>query len=537
MFRRLRPTTVALTALVGLAAVLRFWGLDFGLPHTQARPDETQVINVALQFIQGNLQPNFFDYPWLYMKFSAAAYLGYYGLGLTAGWFTSIADFVRSWPQNWEPFFLINRSISAVCGTLTVVALYSVTRRLYDRATALSAAALLATAFLHVRESHYGTTDAMMTLFVMLSTVWLVDGHQTGRPRSFVLAGVLGGLAAATKYNAGIVMFPVIVSQIIQMGDAFTHRQRPRFDGRVFWFGVPSALAFMVGGHFLLHDFDRFQVAMTALSASMATGHGTGGVALSNGWLQHLQYSLLPGVGAPMLAFAALGIGLSLRRDWRLALVLLTLPIGYFLVIGSVRNLFFRYALPLVPFLCLLAAHAILQTTRRLTRSAPGWALVAAALLTVVVAAPSAYSVVRYNHVASRTDSRVMLSRWFLSSVPHQATIVQSGSPYGYAQFPPDTFTTWPWDRRLRSFVDRSGRHAEGLPDYIVLQESPLPSTTQPEVIAWLAQGYDLAHQIRAFSTNRDRVYDLQDAFFIPIAGFAGVERPGPNFLVYRKRE
>jgi hypothetical protein len=30
------------------------------------------------------------------------------------------------------------------------------------------------------------------------------------------------------------------------------------------------------------------------------------------------------------------------------------------------------------------------------------------------------------------------------------------------------------------------------------------------------------------------RVYDPQDAFFMPLAGFDGVRRPGPNFYLYK---
>jgi len=31
-------------------------------------------------------------------------------------------------------------------------------------------------------------------------------------------------------------------------------------------------------------------------------------------------------------------------------------------------------------------------------------------------------------------------------------------------------------------------------------------------------------------------IYDRQDAFFLPIAGFRDVERPGPDVRIYRRR-
>jgi hypothetical protein len=32
------------------------------------------------------------------------------------------------------------------------------------------------------------------------------------------------------------------------------------------------------------------------------------------------------------------------------------------------------------------------------------------------------------------------------------------------------------------------------------------------------------------------RLYDQQDAFYLPLAGFAGLRRPGPSFELYRRR-
>lgn len=35
----------------------------------------------------------------------------------------------------------------------------------------------------------------------------------------------------------------------------------------------------------------------------------------------------------------------------------------------------------------------------------------------------------------------------------------------------------------------------------------------------------------------RSAVYDLQDAFFMPVSGFSTVIRPGPTVLIYRRRD
>lgn len=109
-----------------------------------------------------------------------------------------------------------------------------------------------------------------------------------------------------------------------------------------------------------------------------------------------------------------------------------------------------------------------------------------------------------------------------------------SGSLYGYPQLG-SRFHSWYWDRTRRTFVFR-GRPAEGEPDWILVQESPLPSWTQPAVIDFLKTGYDRMTSIRAFDPRvRANHYDPQDAFFVPFAAFAKVRRPGPNFTIYKR--
>lgn len=534
------PRWLVLGAILLLAAVVRFWGLGFGLPHTQARPDETQIIEPVRTLLSGH-SPNFFDYPWLYMWASSALYLCYYVIGFFAGWFHSVADLVADWPHHWAPFFLINRALSATLGSLTVLAVFGTARRLWDERIAMIAAFFMALAFIHVRDSHFGTTDAMMTLFIVLSTMWLVDGHITGSRRSFVLAGVMGGLATATKYNAGVLMFPVLVSQVVQVIESRRSGEKPAFDGRMFWFGIPCAAAFFVGVPFLVFDYERFSAAMVLLNESMHLGTGAVAKSLGSGWLHHLRFSLLYGVGLPLLAISFVAAVILLVRRTGLMLVLLTFPIVYFYVIGSVRNLFFRYAIPIVPFLCLLAAWAVVTAARNIVRRRgavePRSAILASWAFALIVIAPSAISVYHFDHLAAQTDNRVVVSRWFDEHVQPGASIAQSGSGYGYAQFTRGRFVPWLWESQRFVTADpvtRVRRPTIGHPDFILVQDSPLPNTTQEKITTLLAQGYLRVTTFDALKLDEPHVYDLQDAFFIPFAQFGGVTRPGPNFTLYK---
>jgi hypothetical protein len=58
-----------------------------------------------------------------------------------------------------------------------------------------------------------------------------------------------------------------------------------------------------------------------------------------------------------------------------------------------------------------------------------------------------------------------------------------------------------------------------------------------PDGVARLVhERYDLAAAFMASPPHAGRIYDQQDAFFLPLEGLAGIERPGPNFEIYRLR-
>jgi hypothetical protein len=62
-------------------------------------------------------------------------------------------------------------------------------------------------------------------------------------------------------------------------------------------------------------------------------------------------------------------------------------------------------------------------------------------------------------------------------------------------------------------------------------------SVASPAVAALVENEYDMVQAI--FARNpmaRASPYDQQDAFFLPLAGFHGITRPGPDFYVYRRR-
>ena len=75
-----------------------------------------------------------------------------------------------------------------------------------------------------------------------------------------------------------------------------------------------------------------------------------------------------------------------------------------------------------------------------------------------------------------------------------------------------------------------------GEPDWILVQRSPLVLySAVPATLTKALDGYEL---VRRFPTGDDlpRLYDQQDAFYLPLGNLDGLTRPGPAFDLYRRR-
>jgi 4-amino-4-deoxy-L-arabinose transferase-like glycosyltransferase len=536
---------VTLLGILLLAAGLRLWGLEFGLPHTGARPDETQVAKTAVDFLSGNLNPGFFNYPTLFMYLIGGGYLTYCAAGVAAGRFLSIAACAATWPSNWTPFFLIARVVSAAAGTVTVWAVYRLGLRLFDRTTGLAAALFLACAFLHVRDSHFGVTDVTMTALVVLAVVALAEAHDCPSPRRFAAAGALAGLAASTKYNALLLAPGAVVSQ------ALAWLERPdlgRLDRRVPAFAVAMIAAFVAGTPYSVIEPGRFWTDASSEAVHLATGHA---VLLGVGWRYHATVTLWHGLTWPLLAAAlAGGIWMVLERPRRAAL-LLAFPLVYYAVAGRGTTVFARYMVPIVPFLCVTAGFLVSRLSTAIARGAPssGGAVavnqsasrLVAAVLAMALAMPGLAKSVALDRLLSRTDSRVLAADWAAANIPAGASVYLAGGQYGAPDLSrrgsPPPYSFWEFNETRTTFESGPLSAAEW-PRWIVVQESPLEAYSRlPAAVQEGLVRYDMRQSFRAVDMRAPHVYDQQDAWFLPLAGFAGVGRPGPNVYFYQRRE
>ncbi len=142
-------------------------------------------------------------------------YCLFYARSMLAGWVRDSAEFAASFKVNFVPFFLAARATAAVLGGATVALVHAIARPLFGVSAGLLAALFMAVAFLHVRDSHYATTDVPMVFFVAAAMLAIVRVHCYRRAFDARLAGVLAGCAMGVKYNAVMLVLPMAIVEVV----------------------------------------------------------------------------------------------------------------------------------------------------------------------------------------------------------------------------------------------------------------------------------------------------------------------------------
>ena len=548
----------ALAAVAVLALAVRLWGLGWQLPW-QFHPDEGHYTWKAIDLMsQETLNPKYFRNPSLFTYVLLAEYrlLGFQPPKLDEQ--AATADGLFRPPSG---VAYVGRLTSALMGVLHVLAISWIGWRALGPWTGVLGALFLALAFIHVRDSHYATNDVPSVLLLTLSVGASLSLLRRPTVAAYLLAGMFGGLATSTKYNAGLFVVPLLVAHGIvvwqrwtaptpspsrhTMGPLYPHRPVRRGGELVFLVlpiglaGLVAIVAYLVGTPFTILDFPKW-LADFRTQASFVDEGWEGQAKLAPGVPYVL--ALLAGLGGVMLGLALAGVALLVRSRPAAAAVLLAFPVAYLLFMLRSELFFVRFALPAVPFLCLLAAVAVVGLAQVAARSGRAIGLVAGGVLAVAALAQPTLDTVRHNVLLGREDTRVLAAQWALANVPPGAKLAV------------EEYTIR--DRRPRAYGGAAWQLDTDLLDVNQLRRAdptaPLRGSTRYFMVSSFQQDrfsggpdspqrqfYDaLASQGRVVAQLGPGIYgaslpfDLED-LYSPFWGLGRYERPGPTITIY----
>ena len=437
-----------------------------------------------------------------------------------------------------EVAVLTARIVVAAAGTLTIVPVFRMTRRVFGREAALAAAFFLAVAVLHVRDSHFAMTDVLMTLFVMLCLARLVsalDAQITSASTlsdigAFAVAGLLGGLATSTKYNAAAVVVSMGVSQLVLLWQ-FRHER----SSASAWLPLPvfviaAAVGFVAGTPYAVLDAPAFTADFRYDLTHLSEAHGAD---VGSGWHVHLTRSLPFGCGWLIFLAAIAGLFIAWRRSPRHTAVLGAFVMAFLVVLGGGRTVFFRYVMPLVPLACVFAGVTAAEIGRAARGAGKFRAEAMTAFIAVVIGLPSLVTSLWMDVLLARTDTRILASRWLTPQLRPEHSLYDAGGTYVRLDLHGASYHQWVFDPRTRSFGDPDGR----TPNWLIVAESPLRLYAQPDpaIVQLAREKYAPVYTVQGTRLDSTAVFDQQDAFFLPFSSFWTVERPGPTITIYRR--
>jgi hypothetical protein len=519
---------------LGVAAVtVRFWGLDQGLPHPMARPDEREALERMIGFPAGDLNPHWVIYPNLY-------------LWVLWGWmeaalaverlFVPVPSFVVLLHDDPAHLMFLGRVLAALTGSATVVLTWHLGRRAAGQAVGCVAATLVAANVLHVRDSHTMKSEVFVTLAMLVALGALARWAEARGPAAAARAGAAVGLAGAFKYPGLLIGVLGWIADIARPGAQGWRRLVPSRDLTVL--GLTAMLVFLAGSPFVVLDPNSVGQAdllrqMIFASRPGAQGEPSSLVAGIANFMQHrafgyhLTVSLRRGFGlaAAIATLPALVVAVR-SRTWLLRLSAAFVALWWCMAGASAVHLS-RYLTPVVPALSLCLASLVVAVARRTPRPlAPAAVCI---VLTAALAAEPAAASVAWVRLAARTDTRILATQWMTEHLPPGAHVARLGSVIFPIADPVLPSQVVPIDLPPGS-VNLANHDVT----HVVTHEHVIPFSVVPAG-QWAAirPHVRLLAEFSPWRTLPGGGFEREDAFYIPLWGFDHLVRPGPLVRVW----
>jgi hypothetical protein len=495
--KRLKTLAPGLAILL-VAAAVRLPALTAGLPYL-GYVDEGHVLHHVIHLLAARTwEPDTYSYPSLPFYVLAAAALAYSPVYAAVHGRPLQQDLSPDPPRYYdivEPMELIVLArLVTLAFSLGVVLLTGLlARRLAGSAAGLFAAWLAALVPALVARGVVVSINPIVAFFVLAALLFAERARDGSHPRrDAALAGVMTGLAAATKYPAALVCLPVALAVLLSQAP-WTERLR-----RLLLAGGAAAAALLLAMPALVLRTGKVLAGLREMSfiyANQEMGSYWDQAVRRAEWDLPLDH---PEVGIVFLALAAAGLLVGLRdRRW-------ARPVWGCLLFGAATGLLvapykfraFRNLLALVPLACVLATLLYARVRQAVPRRL--WVDLAAAALPVVLFAPALHEYIGFQLAVE--DSREKAIHWLHEHTGPRDRVLfaeeLSFMPARIASLKAETdVKAWgrAWDRILRRRFH-----------YLVLGElnqgdgaPKIPS----DIRAWIFQNYALAASFGTYPT------------------------------------
>lgn len=310
--------------------------------------------------------------------------------------------------------YLVARFSSCLLGVFSVYMVYRIGRLVFSRAAGLLAAAMLSVSMGFISVNHFVKYDALLHLLMLVSAYFCIKAIQSRDfKKNIFLASLFAGFSAATKYNGGIMIIPLILAYLIK---------NKRVTGSLLGISGIYILGVLIAWPGIILSFHKYLTQASyfkvfIVGTPMAQGRSYP-VSLINYFLQ-----ILIMFGLPVSIFVFYGLMrdfLKIKRIPPGALILLSTIIPYYLIVSSFKHLPHadnRYIIAIIPFLSVFGGKALSDFLNcRLGR------LLKYSLISVVFIFTFLYAL-QADLLFVKNDTRYQSTEWVLKNIPKGSTI------------------------------------------------------------------------------------------------------------------
>ncbi len=265
----MKKNHITLSLIILFALALRLFGIDFEVPH----PDDYISVQAAMHFgpsqveLSGHGLYGLYVWPSTGMVYIEVVLFSlYYVIGWLIGVFPDMESFRNLYLNDPFSFYLIGRIMCVFFGVGTIMALYSLGRRLYDHRVALLAAFFLSGSFIYSVHSQFIRPDVPTTFIIVLTMICCLSIIEKGQSKYYIVAGVLAGFATSIKFTSGILVMMIVLTHILAEGTELLADRGSTVRKTVLLRVLILIGIVLLGGRFAVYAFDLLD--MNTLTSS-----------------------------------------------------------------------------------------------------------------------------------------------------------------------------------------------------------------------------------------------------------------------------
>ena len=359
---KIKTATIILILITAFAFFLRVHGINY-----YSYGDEAYHVYNSLGIGSGQLPGNFHRLALFIF------YIGFYAIGWLIGIFTSPSSFIETYFSHQHVFYFTGRFFEAFVGTACIPLIYLLGKKMFSHKTGLVAALFLAVAPSSVAISQIARGQALCMFLIIIAIYYSYKIIDRQKMIYYLLAGFSVGAAISIRFNAGIVLFPVLSFLWLAAGEPSGNEQSDagsvgnRFkqfiSSRGLWLLFLSLMgAFIISHPAILYKFSYYMKWHLSIISPVGSKGIYLGCEAANGWWYYLSSGFPVALSWPLYVVFIVGLFFAVTKiSRRENLILVIFCLAYYLIMGKGGIVNPRYLFPIIPVCLLLGAEVLVN--------------------------------------------------------------------------------------------------------------------------------------------------------------------------------